>query len=166
MLRAENKTGQDLCCANSIPKEQSSRTRQGWDIKPHTNTPHPALSASELHFSPPRPFPEPSPSPRGHLWDCQEISIISCHWEELEEEDCKGFQKDPIQVFHLSFPRFSFYCLPSKVCTICTAKHKGADGKLSTCLTAGNQRFILHPPLSLPSNTKHRPGLRTGSHKG
>lgn len=62
MLRAENKTGQDLCCANSIPKEQSSRTRQGWDIKPHTDKhPSPCSQCLRTAFQPPQAIPWAKP---------------------------------------------------------------------------------------------------------
>lgn len=115
MVRAENKTGQDLCCANSNPKStRAELAREGFQT-PHRQTPlTPALCLRTA-------FPGHSQEAFLGLWG-RKWGIISCHQEEVDEEDCKGFQKDPMQVFHLSFLSFSFYCLTSKVCTICTPK--------------------------------------------
>lgn len=166
MLRAENKTGQDLCCANSIPKEHNSRSRQGWDIKPHTDK-HPLPCSQGLRTAFPalpghswaKPF-----SQRAFMGLCQEISIITVTRKRWMKSTARVSRRIPFQYFISLFPGFHSIASPARCA--CLQRHKEADGKLSTCLTPGNQGFILHLPLSLPSSTKHRPGLQPGSHTG
>lgn len=64
----------------------------------------------------------------------------------------------PLKDFICLSPGFHSLASPAKCVPF--QRHQEAEGELSTCLIPGNQRFILHLPLSFPSSTKHRPELK------
>lgn len=106
--------------------------------------------------------PEPSPSPRGHLCDAvsgneAQLAVTRKRWMK---RTARASRRIPFKHFISLFPGFRSIASPAKRTRFALQRHKEADGKLSTCLMPGNQRFILHLPLSFPSNTKHRPELK------
>lgn len=108
--------------------------------------------------APYRPCPEPSPSPRGHL--CDAVSGNEAQLADTRKRTARVSRRIPFKHFTSLFPGFHSIASPANRARFALQRHKEADGKLSTCLIAGNQRFTLHLPLSFPSSTKHRPELK------
>lgn len=131
--------------------------------KPHTDK-HPLQllpAPQELHFQPltgHSQSPEPSPSPRGHL--CDAVSGNEAQLAVTRKRTARIFRRIPFKHFTSLFPGFHSIASPANRARFALQRHKEADGKLSTCLIAGNQRFTLHLPLSFPSSTTHRPELK------
>lgn len=127
-----------------LQSQRAQLARRGISNPTQTNTPQTCSVPQELHF---QPLPEDISGTLGQEMRHNQLAVGRGGWRGLQ-----GFPEGSHASISSLFSAFHSIASPAKCAPFALQRHKAADGKLST----GNQRFLLHLPLSFKHKTQAR----------